>query len=136
VILLDASALIAFLLALPEGEQVRKLLDREPAMVTTVALAETFDVLARHFAIAEEETRAALAPVLGERVHVMALDEERAIRAGGIRATHYRRRSCPISLADSVLLASAGPDDTVVTSDRAVLAVAKRERLESITIRG
>lgn len=44
--------------------------------------------------------------------------------AGEIRASHYHRKTAALSLADCVLLAAAGPEDEIATSDRAVAVAA------------
>jgi hypothetical protein len=54
---------------------------------------------------------------------------EFAQRAAEIRAQHYHRSKRPISLADAILIASAGPDDRIATADPDVLAVAGAEGL-------
>lgn len=57
---------------------------------------------------------------------MLPLDFGVAWRAGEIRAAHYRRKSTALSLADCVLLASAGPENEIATSDRAVAATARK----------
>jgi hypothetical protein len=40
----------------------------------------------------------------------------------------------PISLADAVLIASAGPGDRIATADPHVLAVAREEKLDLLVL--
>jgi hypothetical protein len=65
-------------------------------------------------------------------VTAIPLDATIARRAAELRATHYHRSARPISLADSVLLASAQPGDRIATADPDVLAVADTEKLGSL----
>jgi predicted nucleic acid-binding protein len=111
VILLDAAPLIAFLTGDAGGSETHSLITgREPVAVTVVNLAEVFDVLNR----------------------TPSADAGR--RAGALRARHYRRRSCELSLADCFLLAAVGPEDRVATSDTTVLRVAGLEGLGVVPV--
>jgi len=67
-----------------------------------------------------------LGPLLDEALTVLAVDQRTAWRAGELRAAHYHRVDSALSLADCLLLASAGADDRIATSDRAVAATAHR----------
>ena len=89
-------------------------------------MAEIVDRLARRWGSSEEETARQLGPLVDESVAVLSIDSRIAWRAGEIRAAHYRRKTAALSLADCVLLAAAGPDDEIATSDRAVAATAHR----------
>jgi hypothetical protein len=64
----------------------------------------------------------------------ISLDFTTARRAAELRARHYHRSRCPISLADAVLLASADRGDTVATADPDVLAVAAAEGVETLAL--
>jgi predicted nucleic acid-binding protein len=80
----------------------------------------------RHWGSSPENVTEQLGPLIDEVLSVLALDSAIALRAGEIRAVRYHRRTAPLSLADCVLLATAGPDDEIATSDGAVAAVARR----------
>ena len=67
-----------------------------------------------------------LGALLTETVTVLAVDPGLAWSAGMIRATHYHRQAADLSLADCVLLASAGSEDEIATSDRAVADTARK----------
>jgi predicted nucleic acid-binding protein len=89
-------------------------------------VTETVDKLARRWGSSEEEIARRLGPLFDESVAVLSIDSQIAWRAGEIRAAHYHRKSTALSLADCVLLAVAGPDDEIATSDRTVATTAHR----------
>jgi PIN domain nuclease of toxin-antitoxin system len=127
--LLDAYALIAFLAAGPASSQVRAILRDGDAAVATANLVEALDVSQRVRGVPIERIRHVIDPLLEGPVHVVPLDLEIARRAATLRARHYHARTCAISLADAVLLASATAGDRIATADPAVLAVARHEQL-------
>jgi hypothetical protein len=135
VILLDAAPLVAFFIGAPGGAETHSLITgKEPVAVTVVNLAEVFDVLDRWYGVTEGELRATLDPLMGDPISLVAPTPEAARRAGALRARHYRKRTCELSLADCFLLAAVGPGDRLATSDRAVLRVADLEGLDAVPI--
>jgi PIN domain nuclease of toxin-antitoxin system len=134
VILLDAYALIAFLVGGPASKQVRTILREGDAAVATANLAEALDVSQRVHGLPIPRAVAILDPLLEGPLAAVSLDADVARRAAEIRARHYHRSSRPISLADSVLIASAGQDDRIATADPDVLAVVDAEQLESVRL--
>ncbi|MGH3073549.1 MAG: type II toxin-antitoxin system VapC family toxin [Gaiellales bacterium] len=136
-IVLDAAPLIAFFTGAPGGAEVRSLITgSDPVGVTVVNLAEVYDVLDRWYGVSEREMRSTIEPLIGDPIGVIAPTPEGARRAGALRARHYRRRTCELSLADCFLLAAVGGGDRLATSDRAVLRVAGVEGLGVIPIPG
>lgn len=127
--LLDAYALIAFLVGGPASAQVRALLREGDATVATANLAEALDVSQRTYRLPIARAMNVLEPLFAGPLATRALDLPTAQRAADFRARHYHRTSRPISLADAILLASAGPDDRIATADPDVLAVAREEGL-------
>lgn len=125
--LLDAYALVALLADEPAAGEVEALLYTGGAGVAVVNLAEAIDVSARVHRVPVAELRASLEPLLGTAVIVVVQDASAAWRAAGLRRRYYDRRSCPLSLADCILLAAVGVDDAVATADPAVCSVARRE---------
>jgi PIN domain nuclease of toxin-antitoxin system len=123
--LLDASALIAFLNAEVAAPEVRRVLADADSRVTTVQLAEVADVLVRRHGVGSVEARRAVEAIPG--LSVVAVGAAEGWRAGELRARHYHRTRCPVSLADCVLVAAAGPHDRIATSDTALAAVARAE---------
>lgn len=123
---LDANAFVAVLRREPGAPQVAELLRSRACATPAPCVAEVVDKLIRRHGIAPGDLAERLGPLLDESIAVVAVDSQTAWRAGEIRASHYRRKTAAISLADCVLLATAGPDDEIATSDRAVAATAKQ----------
>ncbi len=132
--LLDAYALIAFLVGGPAAAQVRAIMREGDAAVATANLAETLDVAARRHGLAIADAMEIIEPLLEGPLAAVALDAGTAQRAAEIRAKHYHRSTQPISLADAVLIASARSDDRIATADADVLAVAEKEALMSVAL--
>jgi predicted nucleic acid-binding protein len=136
VTLLDAYALIAFLVGAPATPQVRAILREGDTAVATANLVEVLDVSERVHGVPIPRTIEILEPLLEGLLTAVPLDSTIARRAAEIRARHYHRSSRPISLADAVLIASAKQNDRIATADPDVLAVAKSEKLESVALPG
>jgi hypothetical protein len=99
-------------------------------------LVEVLDVLERVHAVPTGRVLDALDHLVPGVLQPVALDYAIACRAGQIRARHYHRSVRPISLADAVLVASAGVGDRVATADPAVLAVAAAEGVATVPLPG
>jgi predicted nucleic acid-binding protein len=126
-VLLDASALIALLGGEPAASDVQTILRDGAAAMTTLNLAESVDRLERRYGIASARARPVIEGLLDDALTLVPLGPAEAWRAAEIRAGHYHRTRCPISLADAVLIASAEASRTVASADRHVLAVAASE---------
>jgi PIN domain nuclease of toxin-antitoxin system len=124
--LIDASALIAFLGAEPAAGEVQEML-RSGAAMTTLNLAEAIDRLKRRYDLEIERTRPVIEGLLAKNLMLLPLEPSQAWRAGEIRAAHYHRSRCPISLADAVLVASAPAGGLIASSDGLLLTVAASE---------
>jgi uncharacterized protein with PIN domain len=131
VILLDAYALVAFLAEEPAADEVEALLRAGDTGVTVVNLAEAVDVTQRIHRIPLEEIRAAVDALRGDALAVVTHSENDAWKAAELRARHYDRSRRPLSLADCFLIAAAGSNDRIATSDG---PVADTARQESITV--
>jgi predicted nucleic acid-binding protein len=92
----------------------------------SLCLAEVIDRLMRRWGSSSQNVAEQLGPLIDEALSVLALDSTIARRAGEIRAAHYHRRTAPLSLADCVLLATAAPEDEIVTSDGPVATAAEK----------
>ena len=134
--LLDAYALIAFLVGGPATGQVRALLREGDAAVATANLAEALDVSERIHHLPIGRAMEILEPLFAGPLATLPLDLAIARRAAEVRSRHYHRATRPISLADAILLASAGPDDRIATADPDVLAVTRVEGLRSVELAG
>lgn len=132
--LLDAYALIAFMVGGPAVPQVRAILREGDAAVATTNLAETLDVSQRLYGLSISRAMEILEPLLQGPLTAIPLDLAVAQRAAEVRAEHYHRSSRPLSLADAVLIASAKQDDRIATADPHVLAVARAEKLELVPL--
>lgn len=132
--LLDAYALIAFLIGGPAAPTVRTLLREGDAAITTANLTETLDVSWRAHGLPISRAMDILDPLLQGSVATIPLDAGLARSAAEMRASHYHRSNCPISLADAVLLASAGSGDRIATADPDVLAIADVENLHTVEL--
>jgi len=134
VTLLDAYALIAFLVGGPAAPSVRALLREGDAAVTSTNLAETLDVSQRVYGLEIQRSMELLDPLLQGPLTAIPLDVLLARRAADMRASHYHRTSRPISLADAVLLASAKTGDRIATADPDILAIADIEKLATVEL--
>lgn len=121
--LLDANAFVALLRREPGGPEVAELVRGRGCATPAPCVAEVVDRLIRRHGISAGALAERLGPLLDESIVVLEVDSRVAWRAGEIRAGHYQRKTSALSLADCVLLATAGPDDEIATSDRAVAAV-------------
>jgi PIN domain nuclease of toxin-antitoxin system len=115
---LDAYAVIAALVGEPARTAVEPLL--HGGIICAPNLAEVVDVCVR---VHENPAAIVLERVtwlLSGGLEAVALDTELALDAGALRAKHYRKRHCEISLGDcyalslakrrSLALATADPD--------------------------
>lgn len=132
--LLDAYALIAFMVGGPAAPAVRAVLREGNAAVASANLAEALDVSQRLYRLPIPRAMEILEPLLEGPLRAVALDLEIARRAAEIRAGCYHRASRPLSLADAVLIASAKPGDRIATSDPHVLAVAREEEIDLLVL--
>jgi predicted nucleic acid-binding protein len=128
VTLLDAYALIAFLIGGPAAAQVRSLLRDGGTAVATANLVEVLDVCERDNDLPIKRTMEILEPLFDGPLVAMSLDFAVAQRAAEIRARHYHRSSRAISLADAVLIASARQNDEIATADRRPRRSQRRDR--------
>jgi predicted nucleic acid-binding protein len=131
--LIDASALIALLGAEPAAGEVQEMLNRGAAM-TTLNLAEAIDRLKRRYDLEIERTRPVIEGLLAKNLMLLPLGPLQAWRAAEIRAAHYHRTRCPISLADAVLVASAPAGGRIASSDRPLLTVAASEGIATAAL--
>lgn len=125
--LFDAAPVIALVAAEPGESAVAALLAEGDAAIPAPNLAEVIDSLSRHQRLSESALRAVLNPLFEASLTVRDTGAEQAWRAGLLRARHYHRSRRALSVLDCTLLACAGRDDTIVTSDRALVAAARDE---------
>ncbi len=126
-LLLDASPLIALVAGEPGEQAVARLLTGDEVGIPAPNLAQAVDYLTRRRGLPEAPLRAILEPLLAGHVDVLTTTPEQAWRAGALRAKHHHRSHRPVSVPDCLLLACADADDTIVTSDRPLIAAAREE---------
>lgn len=129
--LLDAFALVAFLGGEPAAPEVRQLLARGDAAISTVNLAEAGQSLLRHGDATSDELRELVGSI---PLAVIPFTAAHAWRAAELRARYYRRTDSAVSLADCCLVAVATPADRVATADPAVLRMAAAEGIGAVEL--
>lgn len=126
-ILLDAYAVVALALDERAAAEVEPIVRSHPTAVTATNYLETTERLMRLGGWSPDETARRMAVLLDGGADVRRVDADVAWRGALLRARHYDRQTCGLSLADCVLLASADPGDAIATADPAVAAVARAE---------
>src|SRR4051794_9277536 len=96
---LDAYAIIAYLRGENAADEVAELL-RSPTQLSAVNQAEVIDQLVRVFARPADDVEADLALLTDAGMQIAAVDSECAVHAGRLRALHYHRERCAVSLTD------------------------------------
>lgn len=124
---LDAYAIISYFRGDESAEEVADLLRTEPVL-TTVNAAEVVDQMIRVWGRSTDDVEGDLALLGHSGLRLHGLDAELALHAGGLRARHYHRRSCAVSLADCVAAATALElRSPLATSDPALAAMLRAE---------
>lgn len=124
-ILLDASALIAFLRSEPAEAEVVALLRGGECVTPSTCLAEVVDQLIRRNGVQPEDVVDHLDPLIDAALGIVPIENRLGWQAGEYRAVHYSRSGADLSLADCMLLACVGPDDELASSDGRLLGVAR-----------
>lgn len=123
---LDAYAVLALLKGEPAAAEVQRLLDAGTGALTVLGVAEVVDHLVRLVGASEED--AALDVAQLGLASPDPVDGELALQAGLLRARHYHRRTCAVSLADCVAAESARSlGSAVAASDPHLLDVCRDE---------
>ncbi len=133
---LDAYALIAYVIGGPAQEQVIALLRGGKCTIATANLIEVFDVVGRQHGYPVGRVAEIIDPLFATTLSVVHLDEHLARRAGELRVEHYHRSRSPLSLADVILIASARAGDRIATADPDVLATANSLGIETVELPG
>jgi predicted nucleic acid-binding protein len=132
-VLLDSFAVLALLKGEPAAPQVHALVESEDAELTCLGVAEIVDHLVRIVGVTEEDAALDLAQ-LG-LIGPQPLDPGVALRAGHLRARHYHRRTCAVSLADCVVASAAQLQGApVATADPHLLDVCAREHIAVVPL--
>jgi PIN domain nuclease of toxin-antitoxin system len=129
-VVLDASAAIALLLDESGADTVGSLLGSgDDARMSTVNAAEVVDVLVRVRGGEPDVVIGRVDELLSSVVQPVAPSVELAIRAGELRARHFRRDQ-RVSLADCFVLATAESGDCIVTTDGTLATAAREEGVD------
>lgn len=104
-VVLDAYAVVAALVGEKARADVEPLI--EDGVICAPNLAEVVDVCVRVHANDEPTVRERIGWLLTGGLEVAVLDSRLALDAGTLRARHYRRRHCEVSLGDCYALALA-----------------------------
>lgn len=134
VIILDASAVLAWLMAEPAAPQVRRLIrGSEEATLTLLGVAEVLDRLVRRAGLSERNAMRNLERL--ELADPPVLDATLATSAGLLRARYYQRRTRSLSLADCVAAETARRHGaSLATADRPLLNMCSDEGIAAIAL--
>ncbi len=132
---LDAYAVIAYLRGEAAADDVHPLLGRDAAELTAVGLAEVIDHLVRLAGAHEDEAVLDLAQ-LG-LLDALPVAAGIGNAAGRLRARHYHRTKCPISMADCVAAETARRTQRpLATADPDLLGVCQTEAIAYLALPG
>lgn len=128
VTVLDAFAVIAYLRDERCAEQVADLL-QAPTVLTAANAAEVLDQLVRVYRSDPDDVHADLALLAHAGMQITSVTADHGLLAGRLRARHYHRRHCAVSLADCLAAAAALTEQIpLATCDPALAAVVRAER--------
>jgi PIN domain nuclease of toxin-antitoxin system len=126
VIVLDAYALVGYLVAEPVAAEVEQLM-RDGSLINVVNVAEVVDQVSRGRGVDPTSVRTAIELLGTSGLEIELVDDDFGFAAGELRATHYHRRSCPISLTDCMAIVSGQQNElAVATSDGPLASVARQ----------
>jgi PIN domain nuclease of toxin-antitoxin system len=124
---LDAYAVIAYLRDEHCADEVADLL-RAPTVLTAANAAEVLDQLVRAHQRDPDDVHADLALLAGAGMQITPWTADHGLLASRLRARHYHRQRCQVSLADCAAAAAALSEQrALATSDPALAAVVRAE---------
>lgn len=125
---LDAYAVLAFLKGEPAATEVKAFIDIADSTLTALDVAEVLDHLVRLSGADEEDAMLDLAQ-LG-LIDGVSIDALTGAAAGRLRARHYHRTRCQVSLADCVAAEVArSRSEPLATADPHLLDICHAERI-------
>lgn len=128
----DSYAVLAYLKDEPAAAEVRPLLDGD-ASLTALGVAEVLDHLVRIIGADEEEAALDLAQL--NLLDGIPVGSAIGVAAGRLRARHYHRSRCAVSLADCVAAGVARSGEVALaTSDPHLLDVCHAEGIDVIVL--
>lgn len=130
--ILDANAVLAYLMDEAPADDVEVLLEQGDAALATVGIVEVIDRLVRRVGATDRQAVVDLAAL--QLAAPLALDNAIATAAGRLRARHYHRAA--ISLADCVAAETARTTGRpLATGDVALLGVCHAEGIPTLALR-
>lgn len=119
---------------MPAAEDVEHLL-REPTALSAANYAEIVDHIMRRGDLDADEAEVRMRLLVEAGTRIIPVDDQIATRAGALRAQHYQRRDCAVSLADCCALTTSLTLGTpLATSDPALATVARDQGCEVIAL--
>lgn len=109
----------------PAEVEVKTLFYRGECVTPATCLGEVVDQLIRRHGVVPEDIADHLEPLVDASLRIVPIENDLGWQAGQDRGVHYNRNGADLSLADCVLLACAGPDDELASSDGTLLRVAR-----------
>lgn len=130
---LDSYAVLAYLKGEPAATEVGRLIAGSGCALTALGVAEVLDHLVRLVGADEEDAALDLAE-LG-LLDGTAVDGTLGVAAGRLRARHYHRTRCAVSLADCVAAEVARAQSRpLATADPHLLEVCHAEAVEVLVL--
>lgn len=128
---LDAYAIIATLVGEAAAADVQPLM--AGGVVSAANVAEVVDVCIRVHGNHGPAVRERVGWLISGGLEVAPLDSTLAVAAGALRARHYRRRHCEVSLGDCIALALAKQRRApLATADPDLVSAARAELVDVI----
>ena len=125
---LDAYAVLAFLRDEAGADEVATLLRGGPTAMAAANVAEVVDQLVRVDRRDPDDVHADLGLLSYAGVDILPVTVDDGLAAGRLRARHYHRERCAVSLADCIAAATALARRTpLATADPALAAVVRGE---------
>lgn len=132
--LLDAYAVLALALDEEAAAEVAEIVRSTSVAITATNYFEAADRLVRRSGWSPNEASERFGLLFDDPVDIVPVDAAIAWRGALLRARYYHRTTCAVSLADCILVASAGPDSSIATADPAVAAVSRAEGISLIPL--
>jgi PIN domain nuclease of toxin-antitoxin system len=124
---LDAYAVLAYLREERCADDVAGLL-RGPSVLAAANAAEVLDQLVRVYHRDADDVHADIALLANAGMHVAPVSADQGLLAGRLRAKHYHRERCAVSLADCIAAATALTEQRpLATFDLALATVLRSE---------
>ena len=119
---------------MPAADDVEQLL-RAPTALSAANYAEIVDHIMRRGGLDADEAEVCMRLLVEAGTRIINVDDHLAAHAGALRAEHYHRDTCAVSLADCCALATSLTLGTpLATSDPSLAAVARAEGCEVVAL--